>query len=144
MGSLILLKLVKSSSSLGIGLDALEKITQFSLISNTNSSKYHKFVVEKLIELIQEFAWIISAANNFNAVRLKEILFKQLDPITIAIQYAIKSVFNRESVSIVLKLITVFYEFMTRLTANVSFSQVFFTFKVFFVKILAGVLWSGF
>jgi len=144
MGSLILLKLVKSSSSLGIGLDALEKITQFSLISNTNSSKYHKFVVEKLIELIQEFAWIISAANNFNAVRLKEILFKQLDPITIAIQYAIKSVFNRESVSIVLKLITVFYEFMTRLTANVSFSRVFFTFKVFFVKILAGVLWSGF
>lgn len=132
MGSLILLKLVKSSSSLGIGLDALEKITQFSLISNTNSSKYHKFVVEKLIELIQEFAWIISAANNFNAVRLKEILFKQLDPITIAIQYAIKSVFNRESVSIVLKLITVFYEFMTRLTAYVSFSRVFFTFKFFF------------
>lgn len=102
-------------------MDSIDKTTQFSLISITNVSKYRNFILEKLVELIQELKWIISSAKNFNNFRLIDIIFKQLDQITMSINFAMKSILNRESVCKVLKLLAVFYELMSFLINSVSF-----------------------
>lgn len=87
--------------------------SQFNLVSRENSGKFLDCVVDNLIDYINELKALILNVNDFDKSRLMASLCKQLDPMTLTINYFIESIYSRKTAGVIIKLISEFYDLMT-------------------------------
>jgi hypothetical protein len=97
--------------------DPTDMTTQFQLCGAFNSENYQKLVLDKMIDLLAEFKWVIRnySSNDFHGKKLLRVILKQLEPVILGINNAIESIFNLESIDAVVNVLIVFYDFMKSL-----------------------------
>lgn len=87
---------------------------QFQLIADkTNIKEYFELINDKLIDNFEKFKWCINSARLFDQTFLLKALCSQLEAVVHIIHYVLKSVTNFETAELNLKLMAMFYEFMT-------------------------------